>query len=43
MAKIKRFKGCCCLCAVWIRGDGLAKRLPHRDKRKLGRKRRISR
>ncbi len=41
--KIKRYKGCCLMCATWVRGDGIAARLPHRDRKKLGRKRRIRR
>ena len=39
----KRYKGCCYMCATWIRGDGVAIRLPHRDKRALGQIRRIPR
>lgn len=37
----KRWKGDCMMCAAWIRGDGKAKRLPFRDLRRLGTKRRI--
>lgn len=40
----KRFKGDCMMCAIWIRGDGMATRLPGRDRRRLGgRTRRIAR
>lgn len=40
----KRFKGCCMMCG-WhtLRGQGAAIRLPARDLRKLGAKRRLSR
>lgn len=41
--KVKRYKGCCRMCATFVRGDGVAKRLRHRDRKKLGRKRRITR
>lgn len=41
--KIKRYKGCCCMCAAFMRGDGMARRLPFRDLRKIGKKRRVSR
>lgn len=41
--KSHRYKGCCMMCAAWIRGDGIAVRLPFRDLRKLGVKRRLSR
>ncbi len=41
--KIKRFKGCCMMCAAYMRGDGVARRLPFRDLRRIGAKRRISR
>jgi len=41
--RIKRFKGCCGMCATFVRGDGIARRLPMRDLRKLGKKRRLSR
>ena len=41
--KNHRWKGCCLMCAAWIRGDGIAARLPFRDLRKLGSKRRIDR
>ncbi len=39
----KRYKGDCMMCATWIRGDGMAIRLPHRDKRRIGQVRRIPR
>jgi hypothetical protein len=39
----KRYKGDCMMCAHWIRGDGMAIRLPHRDKRVLGQIRQIRR
>ena len=38
----KRFKGCCMMCAAWIRGDGKAVKLKFSDKRRIGRKRRIT-
>ena len=41
MSRQKRFKGDCMMCAAWIRGDGKARRLPFRDLRRLGRKRRL--
>jgi hypothetical protein len=42
--KSHRYKGCCLMCAAWIRGDGMAKRLRAADRRRLGgRNRRISR
>lgn len=43
MAYPKRYKGDCMMCAHWIRGDGMAIRLPARDRRRLGIKRRLSR
>lgn len=39
----KRWKGCCMLCAAHMRGDGIARRLPFRDLRKIGKVRRIDR
>jgi len=39
----KRWKGCCMMCAAYIRGDGLARRLPPRDLRKIGKSRRVDR
>ena len=41
--KNRRWKGCCMMCAAWIRGEGMAKRLRFRDLRKLGDARRITR
>ncbi len=42
--KSHRFKGCCMMCAKWIRGHGMRYRLPASDLRKLGgKKRRIDR
>lgn len=41
--KSHRFKGCCLMCAAWIRGDGKARRLPFRDLRRLGVARRLDR
>lgn len=42
--KSHRYKGCCLMCAAWIRGDGMAKRLRAADRRRLGgRNRRIPR
>lgn len=32
----KRWKGCCMMCAAWIRGDGKYRRMPGRDLRKSG-------
>lgn len=37
----RRWKGCCMLCAVWMRGDGKAKRMKFADARRLGAKRRL--
>lgn len=37
----KRWKGCCMMCAAFIRGAGKAHRLPHRDLKKIGKIRRI--
>lgn len=37
----KRWKGCCMMCAAYIRGDGTARRLPFRDLKKIGKIRRI--
>lgn len=42
MVRIKRFKGCCHMCAAWTRGDGIAIRRPFRDLRRIGRRRRIT-
>lgn len=39
----KRWKGCCMMCAGYIRGEGLARRLPPRDLRKIGKSRRVDR
>lgn len=40
----KRWKGCCMMCAAFIRGDGWAHRRPGRDLKQFeGRKRRIKR
>jgi hypothetical protein len=41
--KSHRYKGCCMMCARWIRGHGMARRLRFRDLRKLGSKRRTDR
>lgn len=38
----KRWRGCCMMCAAWIRGDGKAKRLRASDLRRLGKSRRIT-
>jgi hypothetical protein len=44
MARRKGYKGCCAMCG-WhtVRGQGWAKKLPFRDLRKLGKKRRLTR
>lgn len=42
MARQKRYKGCCMMCGFHtVRGQGKAVRLPFRDLRKLGAKRRL--
>lgn len=38
--KPKRYKGCCMLCADWIRGDGRWRRHKASELRKLGGQRR---
>lgn len=40
--KIKRYQGCCWMCAAWIRGDGKAKRLRFADLRRVGQRRRLT-
>lgn len=37
----RRWKGCCMLCASWIRGDGKAQRMRFSQVRKVGAKRRL--
>lgn len=42
--KQKRWKGCCMMCAAFIRGDGWAHRRPYKDLKQFGgKKRRIKR
>ena len=43
MARFKRYKGCCLMCAAWIRGHGKARRMRFGDLRRLGVKRRLDR
>lgn len=43
MARSTRYKGCCLMCAAWVRGDGKARRLRFSDLRRLGVKRRLDR
>lgn len=38
----RRFKGCCLMCAAWVRGDGRARRMPVSALRRVGQSRRIT-
>ena len=40
MSGSKRWKGCCMMCAAWIRGDG-KDRVPHAALKKLGGRRAV--
>lgn len=32
----KRFKGCCLMCAAWIRGDGKRTRMQYKNLKRAG-------